>query len=101
MYQQSKLLCIVMYTNAIVKDFPGSKHQLSSTPDEESCIFCCQTSGILHQCTTMGLDCDLQKMAKDIQDTTLIAKLSGGDLIAIEAKYQSTQKLHKITRILQ
>ena len=35
----------------------------------------------------MGLDCDLQRMATDLQDTTLMAKLSGGDVIAIKAKY--------------
>ena len=37
----------------------------------------------------MEFDSDLQKMAEDLQDTALIAKLSGGDLIAIEAKYHS------------
>ena len=35
----------------------------------------------------MGLDCDLQKMSGDLQDTGLMAKLSSGDIIAIEAKY--------------
>ena len=35
----------------------------------------------------MKLDCDLRRMVEDLQDTALMAKLSGGDLIAIEAKY--------------
>ena len=35
----------------------------------------------------MELDHDLWKMAQDLHDTSLIAKLSAGDLIAIEAKY--------------
>jgi len=35
----------------------------------------------------MELDHDLQKMAQDLQDTSLIAKLSAGDAIATEARY--------------
>jgi len=35
----------------------------------------------------MEPDHDLQKMAQDLQDTSLIAKLSAGDLIAIEVRY--------------
>ena len=64
-----------------------SKRQSNSFPGEEHCIFCSQTSGKLHQCATMELDCDLRKIAKDLQDTAMIAKLSSGDLVAIEAKY--------------
>ena len=64
-----------------------SKRKLDSCVNEESCIFCSQTSGKLHICATMKPDCDLRRMAEDLQDTTLMAKLSGGDLIAIEAKY--------------
>ena len=64
-----------------------SKWQLRSFANEESCIFCSQASGKLHNCATMGLDCNLRRMATDLQDTTLMAKLSGGDVIAIEAKY--------------
>ena len=55
--------------------------------DEESCIFCLQVSGKLHQCSTMGLDQELRKMATDLQDTSLLARFSGGDLVAIEGKY--------------
>ena len=62
-----------------------SKHHLPSS--EECCIFCSLASGKLHKCTTIELDHELQKMASDLQDTSLIAKLSAGDLIAIEAKY--------------
>lgn len=35
----------------------------------------------------MGLDKELRMMATALQDTTLMSKLSGGDLVAIEAKY--------------
>ena len=35
----------------------------------------------------MELDGNLREMAQEMQDTDLIGKLSGGDLVAIEAKY--------------
>ena len=35
----------------------------------------------------MGLDHELRKMAVDLQDTILLARISGGDLVAIEGKY--------------
>jgi len=42
----------------------------------------------LDQCTsTMELDYNLWKMAQDLQDTSLKAKLSVNGLIMIEAKY--------------
>ena len=64
-----------------------SKRKASGIPDEEACIFCSKPSGKLHQCATMGLDNNLQKMATDMEDTRLLARISGGDLVAIEAKY--------------
>ena len=35
----------------------------------------------------MKLDHDLRRMATQLQDSSLLARISGGDLIAIEAKY--------------
>ena len=35
----------------------------------------------------MQLDHNLKKMATELQDSVLLARISGGDLIAIEAKY--------------
>ena len=35
----------------------------------------------------MKLDSDLRQMATELQDTMLLARISGGDLVAIEAKY--------------
>ncbi len=35
----------------------------------------------------MKLDHDLRRMATELQDSSLLARISGGDLIAIEAKY--------------
>ena len=67
----------------------SKRHSMTNTVNEECCIFCSLPSGKLHQCATMELDSDLRKMAEDLQDTALIAKLSGRDLIAIEAKYHN------------
>ena len=33
-------------------------------------------------------DYDLRQMATELQDTELLTRISGGDLVAIEAKYQ-------------
>ena len=41
--------------------------------------------GKLHQCSTMKLE--LRYMATELNDTTLLARISGGDIVAIEAKY--------------
>ena len=35
----------------------------------------------------MSLDKELRQMATEMQDTSLISRISGGDLVAIEAKY--------------
>ena len=43
--------------------------------------------GKLHQCSTMKLDTELRYMATELNDTTLLARISGGDIVAIEAKY--------------
>ncbi len=56
--------------------------------DKNSCIFCAGTSGKLHQFSTLQSDASLRNMAKeDLQETSLLTKIEGGDLIALEAKY--------------
>ena len=50
-------------------------------------FFCDNNCGELHQCSTMSLDKELRKMATEMQYTSLISRISGGDLVAIEAKY--------------
>eukprot|EP00058_Branchiostoma_floridae_P011619 XP_002597107.1 hypothetical protein BRAFLDRAFT_76362 [Branchiostoma floridae] len=62
-------------------------------PDSKSCIcFLCDKGGTnetLHEVSTFQLDYRVRKCAQDIQDDDLLAKLSGGDLIALEAKYHA------------
>ena len=65
-----------------------SKRQLRSIPNDKVCIFCSQTSGTLHLCFTMRLDHELRKMAEELQDTSMMSKLTGADLVVIDAKYR-------------
>ena len=46
---------------------------------------CCHGSTTLVQ--IIDADDNVRRMATDLQDTELLAKISGGDLTAIEAKY--------------
>ena len=62
-----------------------SKRQASGVQNQHACIFCKNAAGKLHQCSTME---EHRKMATELQDTSsLLSVLSGGDLVAIEAKY--------------
>jgi len=55
--------------------------------DKDVCIFCENGNKKLHKFSTLQTDTNVQTMAKDLQDTTLLARIEGGDLIALEAKY--------------
>lgn len=69
--------------------------RLSSTPHPESseqCFFCgipANSCESLHSVSTFGLDARVRECALQLQDQNLLAKLSVGDLIALEAKYHS------------
>ena len=55
----------------------------------EKCIFCEQEHEIeqLSSVQTFEQDSNIRTMATDLQDVEIMARISGGDLIAIEAKY--------------
>ena len=58
--------------------------------DTEQCFFCrkpAKASESLHHASTFGLDARVRQCALQLQDQSLLAKLSVGDLIALEAKY--------------
>lgn len=55
--------------------------------DNTLCIFCGLSGEDLHHVTTLGVHDNVKKMATELQDTDLLAKLAAGDMIAIEAKY--------------
>ena len=50
-------------------------------------IFCNKKNGKLHEYSTFSSDKTLRNMALEMQDTVLMAKISAGDLVAIEVKY--------------
>ena len=57
------------------------------TGTDEKCVFCNEKVGVLHSFSTIEADRNLCRIVTDLQDFELLAKISGGDLIAIEAKY--------------
>ena len=73
---------------------PGSVQQQTKSKrqwtfnnsDQNSCMLCSEISGTLHNCTTMKLDQDNRRMATELQNFLLLARISSGDLVAIEAK---------------
>ena len=69
---------------------PCSTRRILSTPNySDNCFFCDQIDDTvnLHQCQTLSLDKHVRKMAQELVDTKLLAKLSEGNMIASEAKY--------------
>ena len=66
------------------KEVRKSKRLCASTPLQGFCIF---NSGSLHSCSTIELDNEWKQMALELQDSQLMSRISGGDIIAIEAKY--------------
>lgn len=61
-----------------------SKRQ-AKTPDQNSSIFCLKSEGKLHDCFTVSLDTQLRKMATELHDAALLARIWKEILIAIEA----------------
>ena len=55
----------------------------------DNCLFCekGQEEGELHQILTFDADSNVRTMITELQDTQLLARIDGGDLIAKEMKY--------------
>ena len=64
----------------------ASKHRAISV---ELCLFCEKGSdtGDLHQVSTLDADSNICTIINELQDTHLLAKIDGGDLIAKEIKH--------------
>lgn len=56
---------------------------------DKKCFFCSETSGTLHEASTFNMDMKVRECALLLQDSKLLAKLSGGDLISQEAVYHN------------
>jgi hypothetical protein len=46
----------------------------------------CKYTDYLHACTTLSADFNIRKMATAVNDTALLARIAGGDLVVVEAK---------------
>lgn len=57
--------------------------------DKDICFFCGEKSGSepLRLAATFGVDSHVRKCALELQDERLLTKLSGGDMVAQDAKY--------------
>ena len=61
-----------------------------NSSNSQICFFCTEieeNEENLHQCQTFSLNDKIRRIASDLADYELLAKLSGGDMIATEAKY--------------
>ena len=64
-----------------------SRSMKTDSDDEPAWFFCDDTTGNLTKVETMFLDTRVRQIAKEVRDTKLLAKLSGGDIVAIDAQY--------------
>ena len=67
--------------------------------DKSTCIFCQECDGSLHEFRTLDVDTSIRSMAADLQDTALLTKIEGGDLIALEAKYHLACLINQIQKL--
>jgi len=51
-----------------------------------ACLFC-QKGESLHEFKAFEVDQSIRKIAAELQDTELMARMEGGDFVALEAKY--------------
>ena len=55
----------------------------------EQCLFCDQSDGNIHKASTIQIDTKVRKYATELHDTKLLSKLTGGDMVAIDAVYHT------------
>ena len=59
----------------------------TDSDNELAWFFCDDTIGNLTKVETVYLDSYVRQIAEVLRDTKLLAKLSGGDMVAIDAQY--------------
>ena len=76
----------------------SSEHQ-QQTQAKDVCIFCDNPAGSvgLHKASTFEVEFKVRTCATELCDTKLLAKLAGGDMVAIDAQYHAKclPKLYK------
>ena len=68
------------------KNLEDRRYSKSQKSNSQICIFC-EMGGELQEVSTFGVDRHIRVMAEELEDSTLLARLAAGDMIAIEAKY--------------
>ena len=90
--------CYLKYNNATLarakkKHSPdksgGEKRMKRNAMDIEKCFLCDDgiDQGVLHEVSTFDTDKNIRTMITELNDTTLMTRIVGGDLMAMEAKY--------------
>lgn len=69
------------------EDRCGALKRTQKSDTSDFCVICNEGGGTLHSFCTLEADTNLRLIAGDLQDFGLLSRISGGDLIAIEAKY--------------
>ena len=64
-----------------------SRSMETGSDDEPAWFFCDGTTGNLTRVETMSLDSRVRQIAEELRDTKLLAKFSGGNMVAIDAQY--------------
>ena len=92
-FNQTKLERLKKQQNNEKVSTPPSVHTRSSHRSidlkDDKCFLCDNPGGSegLHNASTYNIDAKVRKCAIALKDTTLLAKLEPGDMIALEAKY--------------
>ena len=58
----------------------------TDSDDEPARFFCDDTFGNLTKVETLSLDSHVRQIAGELRDTKLLAKFSGGDMVAVDAQ---------------
>ena len=64
-----------------------SRSMKTDSDDEPAWFFCDDTTGNLTKVETMSLDSHVRQIVEELRETKLLAKMSGGDMVAIDAQY--------------
>jgi hypothetical protein len=65
----------------------AEKRQRRQSVSKMVCLLCRREEGHLHEFTTFGAEKNIRKMATQLQETELMARMEGSDLVALDAKY--------------
>lgn len=73
-------------------DADGRSHSKRKALDVKKCFFCekGEEESVLHEVSTFDADKNIRDMITELNDTQLLTRICGGDLMALEAKYHLT-----------